>query len=74
MTIASIFVFRRKHPDWPRPYRCWGYPVVPIIYVLILAAVLTNTIIDQPTKSAVGFVFIVVGACVHCAYAWQRRR
>lgn len=35
LTVASIFVFRIRRPDLPRPYRCWGYPWVPILYVLI---------------------------------------
>ncbi len=65
MVIASIFRFRRLHPDWPRPYRCWGYPVVPVVYVLVLAGVLAVTIIDQPNKSAWGFGFIVAGALVY---------
>lgn len=33
MTVSSIFVFRRKYPDAERPYRCWGYPWTPLIYV-----------------------------------------
>lgn len=35
LTVASIFVFRIRQPDLPRPYRCWGYPWTPILYVLI---------------------------------------
>lgn len=35
MTVIAIFIFRKKYPDHPRPYKCWGYPVIPIIYVLI---------------------------------------
>jgi APA family basic amino acid/polyamine antiporter len=35
MTILSLFVFRKKYPDHPRPYRCWGYPIVPFLYVLV---------------------------------------
>lgn len=74
MTISSIFVFRKKHPDWPRPYRCWGYPFVPALYVLVLACVLVNTVYDQRYKSAFGFGFIVVGALVHFAYSAYRRK
>jgi amino acid transporter len=69
MTIVSIFAFRRKHPDWVRPYRCIGYPVTPIVYAIVLASVLANTIYDQPKKSAVGFGFILVGAGVYFARA-----
>jgi amino acid transporter len=65
MVIASVFRFRYLHPEWPRPYRCWGYPVVPAIYIAIMALVLANTIRDQPRKSAVGLGFVVVGAAVY---------
>ncbi len=40
MTVFSIFIFRKKYPDMPRPYRCWGYPVIPIIYIVISLAML----------------------------------
>ena len=33
LTIASVFVLRVKHPDWPRPYRTWGYPLTPALYL-----------------------------------------
>lgn len=65
MVIASIFRFRRLHPDWPRPYRCWGYPVVPVVYIIVLVLVLANTLYDQPEKSGMGFLFIVAGALVY---------
>ncbi len=69
MVIAAIFRFRKLYPDWPRPYRCWGYPVVPLVYVVVLALVLVNTIYDQPNKSAVGFLFILVGVVIYFLFA-----
>jgi amino acid transporter len=74
MVIAAIFIFRRTRPELPRPYRCWGYPVVPIVYVLVMAAVLANTVYDQPRKSAWGLVFILAGAGVYFATVWRRFR
>ena len=35
-TGIALFVFRRRRPDAPRPYRCWGYPVIPLLFVLSL--------------------------------------
>jgi APA family basic amino acid/polyamine antiporter len=40
MTVIAIFIFRKKYPDTHRPYKCWGYPVVPIIYIAISLAML----------------------------------
>jgi amino acid transporter len=65
MVIAAVFRFRAIRPDLPRPYRCWGYPVLPALYVAIMALVLANTIYDQPRKSAVGLGFVVLGAMVY---------
>ena len=47
-TGVSLFVFRRRLPDVPRPYRSWGYPVVPLLFVLSSAALAINTIREQP--------------------------
>jgi amino acid transporter len=65
MVIAAIFRFRRLLPDLPRPYRCWGYPTVPFLYVVILSLVLVVTVYNQPVKSAAGLAFILTGALVH---------
>src|SRR5207245_2829072 len=48
---SSVMVLRRRHPDWPRPYRTWGYPFTPILYVSVCAIVLLNTLLQQPVES-----------------------
>src|SRR5262249_7934823 len=58
MAVATIFVFRWRYPNAERPYRCWGYPVVPAVYVLILFTVLTNMFRSQPTEAYTGLGFI----------------
>jgi amino acid transporter len=67
MVIAAIFRFRKIWPDVERPYRCWGYPWVPAVYVVIMAGVLAVTVIDKPMKTAAGFAFIATGALVYFA-------
>jgi len=71
LVIGSIFVFRKKYPidRFPRAYRCIGYPVVPIVYMLVMSAVLVNMFIQpsQRTEALIGLGFIVVGAAV---YGW----
>jgi APA family basic amino acid/polyamine antiporter len=56
---AGVFVFRRRLPDAPRPYRTWGYPVVPIIYLAVSAWLLSRIVWDaRPAMSAtIGFLF-----------------
>ena len=66
LAVATIFVFRRRIPATPenRPYRCWGYPVVPALYVAIMAAVLVNFFVnpEQRSEALIGLGFIGVGA------------
>ena len=61
MTVAAVFVFRRREPDAPRPYRTWGYPVVPAIFVLLTIYLIFFTIKDAPVQSLIGLVLIVAG-------------
>jgi amino acid transporter len=68
MAVTSIFVFRRRLPDAERPYRCWGYPVVPALYVLFPAMVLGNMFMNQRTEAVVGVGFISLGALVYALF------
>ena len=69
---ASVIVLRRRHPEWPRPYRTWGYPMTPIVYVGICVVVLVYTLVNQPVESGWGLAIL---ACGLPAYLyWKRRR
>jgi basic amino acid/polyamine antiporter, APA family len=67
IAVSTIFVFRRRLPDAERPYRCWGYPAVPLAYVLILSAVAINTFNSNPLESTCGVGFIALGAAAYFA-------
>ena len=68
-TGISLFVFRRRRPDLPRPYRCWGYPVIPLLFVLSSAALAINTVREQPKETLAGLAILVLGVPV---YFWRR--
>ena len=68
-TGISLFVFRRRLPDAPRPYRCWGYPVVPFLFVLSSAVLAVNTIREQPKETLSGLAILTLGLPV---YFWRR--
>ncbi len=70
LTALALIVLRRKLPDAPRPFRAWGYPVVPALFFLISAAVVLNVFISTPLKSLAGSAIILVGLPL---YAWSRR-
>ncbi len=67
MAVVSIFVFRWKYPDAERPYRCWGYPVVPALYVVLPALILGNMFVTPKLQmeAAIGTAFIALGAAVY---------
>jgi APA family basic amino acid/polyamine antiporter len=65
MVAASIFVFRRRQPDAERPYRTWGYPVVPILFLIGSTFLILMTLINSPRQSAIGLVLILLGVPVY---------
>ncbi|MFN0118286.1 MAG: APC family permease [Elusimicrobiota bacterium] len=71
MTVLSIFVFRRKNPDMNRPYKCWGYPVVPAIYVLISFFMLYATVIKRGIYGPIGILVFILGIPVY--YIWKSK-
>ncbi len=68
---GSVFIFRRRLPDAPRPYRTWGYPVVPIAFLVVTAWLILRTIWDQPKQSAIGLGLILIGLPVYLI--WSKR-
>ena len=58
---AAVFKLRRDRPDQPRPYRTWGYPVVPLVFIAGAAALVVNTLIERPTESLTGLGLVLLG-------------
>ncbi|QQS32954.1 MAG: amino acid permease [Acidobacteriota bacterium] len=65
MITMSIFVFRKREPNTERPYKAWGYPVVPVIFLLVTGWLLVNTLMTSPTQSMIGIGFILLGLPVY---------
>jgi APA family basic amino acid/polyamine antiporter len=61
LSMASLFVFRRTLPDLPRPYRALGYPVVPLLFLVVTAALLVNTFNAAPREALRGVVVLLAG-------------
>lgn len=68
---GAVLVLRRTKPDIERPYRVWGYPYVPILFLLVTVFLLVNTLIATPSRALAGIVLVVVGLPV---YEYFRRR
>lgn len=71
LVTASLFVFRRTMPDTPRPYRAFGYPVIPMLFVLVTAALLINTFVAAPSEALRGVVLLAAGLPFY--WYWSRR-
>jgi APA family basic amino acid/polyamine antiporter len=69
---AAVFVFRRKNPAAERPVRTWGYPVVPLIFVLISAAFALNTLLERPQQALPGLGLLGAGVVVYVAFKKKR--
>lgn len=61
MAVGAVFILRKKMPDQPRPYRTWGYPVTPAIYLLAFGAALVSSFVAAPVESLAGLGLIAVG-------------
>jgi APA family basic amino acid/polyamine antiporter len=61
LTATTVFVYRRTRPDAPRPYRVWGYPLLPAIFVLCAAAVLVSSYASNLKGSLMGTALILLG-------------
>ena len=70
-TGLAVFVLRYKSPGTPRPYRTWGYPAVPLVFIVMCLAVFSSIVISQPLKSAVGAGLLLAGFPVYLV--WKRR-
>jgi basic amino acid/polyamine antiporter, APA family len=72
ITASTVFVFRWRAPNAPRPYRVWGYPVVPVLFVAASAVLLYYTFADNLRYSAIGTLVILAGIPVYYYFSRQR--
>jgi APA family basic amino acid/polyamine antiporter len=65
LVVSAIFVLRRKRPDWERPYKAWGYPVVPALYILFAAAIAVDLLIFKTKNTFPGLLIVLLGIPVY---------
>ena len=70
LTIAAVFRLRKTRPDVPRPYRTFGYPIVPALYIVAAAVILVVLLVYRPATTWPGFVIVLLGIPF---YAFMRR-
>jgi APA family basic amino acid/polyamine antiporter len=74
ITTIGIFVLRAKRPDAERPYRAFGYPFVPALYILAAAAIMLVLLLYQTQTAGAGLVIVLIGLPVYFLWSWWSRR
>ncbi|HEX4635000.1 MAG TPA: amino acid permease [Rhizomicrobium sp.] len=74
LTIAGLFRLRRTRPDAPRPYRAWGYPLVPALYIVAAAVILAVLFLYRPATTIPGLVIVLIGVPVYFAFRAANRQ
>jgi APA family basic amino acid/polyamine antiporter len=72
LTVAAVIVLRKKRPDLPRPYKTWGYPVTPILFILAAVFISMNSFINEFRNAVIGLVIILLG--VPAYFYWKNKR
>ncbi len=73
IAASTVFVLRKKEPKLPRPYRTWGYPVVPGLFVVVAAVLLYYTFTENLRNSAYGVLVILAGVPIYLYFAKKKR-
>ncbi|MFL6214056.1 MAG: APC family permease [Blastocatellia bacterium] len=73
LVVASVFILRRRMPEAERPYRTWGYPIVPALFLLVAGWLVINAFLIAPARSLVGLGLIALGLPVYWFFRKQNR-
>ncbi len=72
LTVSGLFVLRKKRPDLDRPYKAWGYPVLPAVYILMAFLVMLDLLFVKPRFTWPGLIIVLTGVPVY--FFWKSRR
>jgi APA family basic amino acid/polyamine antiporter len=71
LTVGSVIVLRYKRPDLHRPYRLWGYPIVPILFIAAHLWIVWGSVTEKPFESLIGLFIVCLG--IPAYLIWQNR-
>lgn len=72
LMVGAVIVLRRTMPDAPRPYRTWGYPLVPLIYIALAGLLIVDLAFLAPATSGIGYLLVLTGVPIY--FFWRNRR
>ncbi|MGD2074834.1 MAG: amino acid permease [Gammaproteobacteria bacterium] len=71
LTVLGVIILRFNAPDLPRPYRAWGYPVTPALFVLLNAVILYFVLRERPFEAGAGILTLIAGLAIGLARHWR---
>ncbi|MET0407226.1 MAG: amino acid permease [Hyphomicrobium sp.] len=71
LAVVGVIVLRWKEPGLPRPYRTWGYPITPLVFLGVTAFMMYHLVVERPLQSLAGLAIMLTGLAV---YAYSQRR
>ena len=74
LVTSAVFVLRRKLPSADRPYKTFGYPVVPLVFVLVALWLIINTLFTKPVESVVGLALMALGLPLYFYFRASRKQ
>jgi basic amino acid/polyamine antiporter, APA family len=72
LTVLGVIVLRRREPTLPRPYRCWGYPATPLLFVALSAWMVVHALVENPASSWAGLATVVAALALHAVLGRPR--
>ena len=69
--MLGVIKLRITHPDLRRPYRAWGYPVTPLVFLLVTGFMMYYLLTDQPLRSVLGIVIMISGLLIYAVFRKQ---
>jgi APA family basic amino acid/polyamine antiporter len=69
-TVGSVIVLRFKKPELKRPYRLWGYPLVPILFILVHLWIVWGSVTEKPYESLIGLFIVCLG--IPAYFIWRK--
>jgi len=73
LVTSSVFVLRRKMPNAVRPYKTLGYPIIPLVFVLVALWLIINTLVARRVESVVGLGLVVIGLPLYFYFKLRQR-
>jgi APA family basic amino acid/polyamine antiporter len=74
LVAASVMVLRSRRPDLERPYKCWGYPWIPIVFIVICVGMTVAYVANAPRKTLPWLGVLLLGIPAHALWQWQAKK